>query len=205
MKILAQSKDKNNNGEIVQSELLMEFFRKNTNRNISHPEIVDWVVSEYLKRTGKVFRDPDRGIRQLHQKGYLQKIEKGIYSYNPDYINIRELDDFTHLLKQTILKRDDYKCVICGRGKKEGFELHVDHIKPKDFGGEATLENGQTLCSQHNFLKKNLKQTETGKKLFIRLYELAKKENDLTLIKFCTEILETFEKNNINGHIVWKK
>jgi len=31
--------------------------------------------------------------------------------------------------------------VICGRGKKDGVDLHIDHIKPKDFGGEATIEN----------------------------------------------------------------
>ena len=203
MKLLEQSKS--NNGEIVQSEILMEFFKKNHKRDISHPEIVDWVTTEYTKRTGKVFRDPDRGIRKLHQEGYLQKIGKGIYRYDPTSVKIRNLEDFTPAVKEAIFKRDDYKCVICGRGKKEGYELHADHIKPKDFGGEATLENGQTLCSQHNFLKKNLKQTETGKKLFIRLYELAKKENNQSLIIFCTEVLEVFEKNNINGHIVWKR
>ena len=203
MKALAQSKD--NKNEIVQSELLMEFFKKNPKRNISHPEIVDWATTEYLKRAGKVFRDPDRGIRKLHQEGYLQKIGKGIYRYDPKHIEIRDLEEFTLTVKEVIFKRDDYKCIMCGRGKKEGFELHADHIKSKDFGGEATLENGQTLCSQHNFLKKNLNQTETGKKLFIRLYELAKKENNQSLVKFCAEILEVFEKNNINGHIVWKR
>jgi len=201
--LLSQFKDKDN--DIVQSELLMEFFKKNPKRDIPHPEIVDWVTTEYLKLTGKVFRDPDRGIRKLHQDGYLQKIGKGVYRYDPKHIEIRNLEDFTPVIKEAIFKRDDYKCVICGRGKKEGYELHADHIKPKDFGGEATLENGQTLCSQHNFLKKNLKQTETGKKLFIRLYELAKKENNQSLIIFCTEVLEVFEKNNINGHIVWKR
>ncbi len=65
-------------------------------------------------------------------------------------------------------------------------------------GGLATIENGQTLCSQHNFLKKNLKQTETGKKIFIHLYELSKKEGNLELQKFCIEILQTFEDFNIN-------
>jgi 5-methylcytosine-specific restriction endonuclease McrA len=183
----------------------MEFFKKNPNRDVSHPEVVDWVTAEYLKRTGKVFRDPDRGIRKLHQVGYLKKIKKGIYRYDPKNINIRELDDFSPALKEAIFKKDGYKCVLCGRGQKEGFELHVDHIKPKDFGGEATLENGQTLCSQHNFLKKNSKQTETGKKFFIRLYELAKRENNQPLLHFCSEILEVFEKNNINGHIIWKR
>ena len=32
--------------------------RKDPNRNIPHPEIVDWVTAEYKKRTGQVFRDP---------------------------------------------------------------------------------------------------------------------------------------------------
>ena len=117
----------------------------------------------------------------------------------------KNIADFTSTQKKQILKRDNYKCVICGRGLKDGVELHIDHIKAKDFGGEAILENGQTLCDQHNILKKNFKQTETGKKMFIRLYELAKKQGDKKIIKFCKEILLVFEKNNINGHIEWKK
>ncbi len=152
-----------------------------------------------------MFRDPDRGIRKLAQSGFLIKISKGIYKYVPEYVHNRELEDFSEKQKKTILERDGYKCVICGRGKKDGVELHVDHIKPKDFGGEATIENGQTLCSQHNFLKKNFKQTETGKKMFIRLYELAKKENNKELLDFCTQVLQVYERNNINGHIVWKR
>lgn len=190
---------------ITQKELLIEFFENNPNRNIKHPEVVDWVTSEYKKRTGQIFRDPDRGIRQLAQSGFLIKISKGIYKYDPSFVKKRDLEDFTALQKRKILERDNYKCVICGRGEKEGIELHVDHIKPKDFGGKATIENGQTLCSQHNFLKKNFKQTETGKKMFIRLYELAKKENNKELLDFCTKILEVFEENNVNGHIIWKK
>lgn len=199
------------NGDIFmdkssQLDLIMEFFKKNPNRNIEHPEVVDWVVKEWNNRTGKVFRDPDRGIRSLHQKGYLQKISKGVYRYDPDFVVLRDdLEDFTPQLKKQILERDNYKCVICGMGKKEGVELHVDHIKPKDLGGKATLENGQTLCSKHNFLKKNLKQTETGKKMFIRMLEIAKKSNEQDLIDFLEEVLSVYEKYNINGHIVWKK
>ena len=194
-----------NNNNLVQEDLIIEFFKKNPNRDIKHPEVVDWVVSTYKKRTGKVFRDPDRAIRKLSQSGFLIKIAKGIYKYDPQKAHKRELEDFTVTQKEAILKRDSYKCVICGRGKKDGVDLHIDHIKPKDLGGEATIENGQTLCSQHNFIKKNLKQTETGKKMFIRLYELAKSESNNELKKFCVDILETYEKYNINGHIIWKK
>ncbi|MEK7124796.1 MAG: HNH endonuclease signature motif containing protein [Patescibacteria group bacterium] len=189
----------------VQKDLIIEFFKENPNRNVKHPEVVDWVVFTYKKRTGNVFRDPDRAIRHLAQSGFLIKIAKGIYKYDPAKVHNRELEDFTATQKQIILKRDGYRCVICGRGEKEGVELHVDHIKPKDFGGEAIVENGQTLCSQHNFIKKNLKQTETGKKMFIRLYELAKSEKNEELMRFCVNILEIYEKHNINGHIVWEK
>lgn len=190
---------------LIQKDLLIEFFKKNPNRDIKHPEVVDWVVSIYKERTGKVFRDPDRAIRYLAQSGFLIKIAKGIYRYDPDKAYKRDIEEFTAAQKKLILKRDGYKCVICGRGKKDGVDLHIDHIKPKDLGGEATIENGQTLCSQHNFIKKNFKQTETGKKMFIRLYELAKSEKNEELKKFCTDVLETYEKHNINGHIVWKK
>ncbi len=191
--------------QINQSELIMEYFKSNPNRDIAHPEIVDWVVEEYKKRTGDVFRDPDRGIRKLAQNGYLIKISKGVYRYEPDNIVIRELEDFTTEQKHQILKRDGYKCVICGRGIADGVELHVDHIKPKDLGGKATIENGQTLCAQHNYRKKNYKQTETGKKMFIRLYELAKSIGDKDTEDFCRDILEVFDSHNMNGHIDWKK
>lgn len=199
------AKKQNNKKPQSQLELLMEYFEKNPNRDISHPEIVDWATDEWLKRTGSVFRDPDRGIRRLHQGGFLIKVKKGVYHYNPDGVKQRKLEDFSVAQKAEILKRDGYKCVICGRGKKEGVDLQVDHIKPKDFGGQATIENGQTLCAQHNFIKKNLKQTETGKKMFIRLYELAKKEKNKELQDFCAQILKTYEDHDINGHIEWKK
>lgn len=190
---------------IIQKDLIIEFFKNNPNRNIKHPEVVDWVVNTYKKRTGKVFRDPDRAIRHLAQEGFLIKILKGVYKYDPRKAYRRELQDFTTAQKEAILKRDGYKCVVCGRGKKEGVELQVDHIKPKDLGGEATIENGETLCAQHNFIKKNLKQTETGKKMFIRLYELAKSEKNKELMDFCSDVLKEYEKHNINCHIIWKK
>lgn len=184
-----------------QLDLLLEYYKKNPNRDIEHPEIVDWVTIEWKKRTGKIFRDPDRGIRQLYQKGYLIKIRKGVYRYEPDAVKNRLLEDFSPKVKEAIFKRDKYKCVICGRGKAEGIEIHADHVKPKDRGGKATLENGQTLCSQHNFLKKNLGQTTLGKRYFIRLYKSAKKIKNKHLINFCEEVLGVFDKYDIDTDI----
>jgi len=41
--------------------------------------------------------------------------------------------------------------------------------------------------------------------MFIRLYEAAKKIGDTETMKFCAQILEVFEENDVNGHIVWSK
>ena len=186
-------------------ELLIEFFKSHPNEDMPHGPVVDWVEERYLKIYNKKPRDTWRSIRNLHENGFLIKVRKGIYRYDPEAVKERKLEEFTSEQKAEILKRDNYKCVICGRGKKEGVELHVDHIKPKYLGGKATIENGQTLCAQHNFIKKSLKQTETGKKMFIRLYELAKKENNFKLMKFCEDILKIYEEYDINGYIIWKR
>lgn len=187
------------------SDLIKEYFKAHPKQDLRHGPVVDWVEEKYLKLEGRKPRDTWRAIRKLHEEGFLIKVKKGVYRYDPDAVKQRELDDFTPEQKEQILKRDGYKCVICGRGRKDGVELHVDHIKPKYLGGKSTIENGQTLCAQHNFIKKTLRQTETGKKMFIRLYELAKKEKNEELKKFCADVLETYEKHNINDHIVWKR
>jgi len=185
--------------------LLVEYFKAHPRKDMPHGPVVDWVEAKYRRLYNKKPRDTWRSIRNLHETGFLIKVRKGIYRYDPDAVKQRELEDFTPEQKEIILKRDGYKCVICGRGKKEGVELQIDHIKPKYLGGKSTTENGQTLCAQHNFIKKTLKQTETGKKMFIRLYELAKVEKNEELLKFCKDVLEMYEKHNINSHIVWKR
>ncbi|MCX8480540.1 MAG: hypothetical protein ORN58_01345, partial [Sediminibacterium sp.] len=125
---------------ISQIELIKEFYVNNPLRDIPHKVVVEWLLKEYKKRTGHVFADPDRGIRSLSQKGFLIKISKGVYRYDPNFVQNRILEDFTPDQKKAILLRDGYKCVICGNSKNDGIELHIDHIKAKDFGGEATLE-----------------------------------------------------------------
>ena len=187
------------------SQLIMEYFYAHPNEDLKHGPIVDWVTEEWLKTHETPPRDPWRAIRALHQQGFLIKVKKGVYRYDPASVNQRELEDFTLEQKEEIFKRDNYRCVICGRGPQNGYEIHADHIIPKDLGGKAEIGNGQTLCSIHNFRKKNYKQTETGKKMFIHLYELSKEIGDKNTMRFCEEVLETFEKHHVNDHIEWKR
>lgn len=190
---------------MTQAELILSYYKKYPNKDIPHQEVVDWATETYLQKTGSILRDPDRAIRKLHQAGQLIKVSKGVYRYDPDQIKHPQLEDFSASDKQTILERDGYKCVICGKGRQDGVALQVDHIKPKDKGGKAEILNGQTLCAEHNFRKKNYKQTESGKKMFIRLLALAKEEGDTKTVAFCEAILTTFDKHDVNGHIEWEK
>jgi hypothetical protein len=180
-------------------EWILEYFYAHPNEDLAHGPVVDWVTEQWLKSHNTPPRDPWRAIRALHQRGFLIKVRKGVYRYDPTVARERELEDFTPEQKEEIFKRDNYRCVICGRGRHDGYEIHADHIIPKDLGGKAEVANGQTLCSIHNFRKKNYK------KMFIRLYGLAKSLGDEKMMRFCEEILETFEKHHVNDHIEWKR
>jgi 5-methylcytosine-specific restriction endonuclease McrA len=172
------------NKKISQKEFIFQYYKNNPNRDIEHQEIVPAVTKAWEIKYGKTLADPDRAIRTLFEEGKLKKIKKGVYRYDPDFVEISQESTFPENLKKEIFARDNYQCVICGQGRKEGLEIHADHIKPRSQAGLNTVENGQTLCSRHNMFKKNLQQTETGKKMFIRLYELAKQEQDEQLKEF---------------------
>ena len=185
------------------SDLILTYFKKHPYQDLAHGDWVDAVSEQYKELTGNMPRDPWRAARKLYQDGYLVKVKKGIYKYDPNLVQNPELEDFTEQQKRIVLERDGYRCVECGLGRANGVELHVDHIRPKDKGGKATIENGQTLCAQHNFLKKNDNATQSGKKRMIRLYELAKEEGNQEMIVFCREVLEVYDRHNINSHIKW--
>ena len=58
-------------------------------------------------------------------------------------------------IRYDILKRDRFKCVICGRSAKDGVKLHVDHIIPVSKGGKTEYSNLRTLCDACNFGKRD--------------------------------------------------
>jgi hypothetical protein len=57
-----------------------------------------------------------------------------------------------------VMRRDNFRCRNCGRSPAtdQAIILHVDHVTAWANGGETTLENLQTLCSQCNIGKSNL-------------------------------------------------
>lgn len=65
-----------------------------------------------------------------------------------------ERSQMTSKLRYEVLKRDHYRCVICGASSSDGVtKLHVDHIIPIARGGKTELSNLQTLCQRCNLGK----------------------------------------------------
>jgi superfamily II DNA or RNA helicase len=63
--------------------------------------------------------------------------------------------ELTEKEKEMVFKRDNYKCLCCGKEKTDGkrIRLEVDHIIPVKFGGLTTFDNSQTLCDVCNKAK----------------------------------------------------
>ena len=102
---------------------------------------------------------------------FLKKINSEIIVTDSDIINtpannVKEKIDTKNNSKEdkreipiglrfNILKRDKYKCTICGRSPAStfGIELHIDHIIPFSKGGRTVENNLRTLCNQCNIGK----------------------------------------------------
>jgi len=58
-------------------------------------------------------------------------------------------------IRYKVLKKDNFKCVACGRNASDGAKLNIDHKIPYSLGGLTELNNLQTLCSDCNLSKSN--------------------------------------------------
>ena len=61
----------------------------------------------------------------------------------------------TNSMRYDIMKRDGFRCVLCGRSSSDGVSLHVDHIVPVAKGGKTVPENLRTLCQECNSGKRD--------------------------------------------------
>ncbi|MCK5606400.1 HNH endonuclease [Candidatus Pacearchaeota archaeon] len=62
--------------------------------------------------------------------------------------------------RNAIYRRDEFTCVYCGRGKRDGVLLTIDHLLPQALGGTNRAKNLVTACRSCNAKKgkKSLRQ-----------------------------------------------
>jgi len=168
---------------------IKKFFEDHLNEEVEHGRVVDYVFKFIPKA-----RDPWRAIRKLYQEGWLIKVRKGVYKRVPGHKGQHFLTPFSYKVKEAIFKRDNYRCVVCGNGKHNGYEIHADHIRPQSQGGLSTIENGQTLCSEHNLMKKRYGTIDFLKKYCDNMVKRAKKYKDKNTEELFKELLKVIEK-----------
>ncbi len=56
----------------------------------------------------------------------------------------------TSKLRYDVMKRDGFRCCLCGASQKDGVRLEVDHIRPVSKGGKTEMSNLRTLCESCN-------------------------------------------------------
>ncbi|MCJ7646362.1 HNH endonuclease, partial [bacterium] len=78
--------------------------------------------------------------------------------------------------------------------KHNGYGIHADHIQPRSKGGKSTLENGQTLCSEHNMLKKNYGTTDFLKKYCEKMLLRARELKDRKIEAMFEELLKVIKR-----------
>jgi hypothetical protein len=183
--------------------IALEYFLERPDQDIDHSDAVPWIQGSCHSRLGEACKDPDRAIRRLADMKIIRKVSKGVYRFEPDNLYPTIPEEFDNGTKIAALERDHWKCVVCGQGKAEGLELQVDHIVPRANGGSGDLENAQTLCGKHNYMKKKLDQLAFGKKLFKRARDRAKEDlasspDAQKIVSFCDEVLAVYEKYNID-------
>lgn len=161
-----------------------EFFEANPNRDLKQEEI----VAAILKKRPDA-QDPWRAVRKLYQEGWLIKVEKGVYKRVPGWKGTADDEPFTPVVRDAIYARDGERCVVCGNGRHNGYEICADHIRPRHLGGRSVVENGQTLCSEHNLLKKTYGAYDFYARLVLRLEQEARQAKDARHLAMLQRIL----------------
>lgn len=106
----------------------------------------------YISPAGRNRYISDFSLDEHYIKMLFDKIKEREY-YEQSVKYQRQL--MTNSKRYEILKRDGFKCQICGRSKDEGAVLEVDHIIPVSKGGKTINSNLRTLCRECNQGKKD--------------------------------------------------
>ncbi|WP_020469699.1 HNH endonuclease [Zavarzinella formosa] len=111
-----------------------------------------------------------RHLKEYRQTGILQPPENLVICKpkpKTPYVPPVETDEFLisyawRKLRYEALKKHGAQCSLCGRGRKHGVVVHVDHIKPRRLYPELALvlDNLQPLCEDCNHGKGNWDETD---------------------------------------------
>ncbi len=101
---------------------------------------------------------------------------------------------FSKAMAGRILKRDGYRCVMCGNGEKEGAYLQVCSLYPKSHNSGLCLADGAVFCEKHGAMVKRHGPLGAAGMMFADLGKKAEKIGDSEMANFCGEASQALGK-----------
>lgn len=98
-------------------------------------------------------REMERKAREEAHRREQMNVKKETEAYKHHQFVVKQRRLMTDSLRYDILRRDGFRCQICGATAQDGWKLHVDHIIPVSKGGKTEPSNLRTLCERCNMGK----------------------------------------------------
>lgn len=143
----------------------IEYYQKITNnmvgRVLRNRGVVTKIKNQYfLEEFNSLSNEQISELIQICEQkldAYIQKRGDAIWNH-------RRLNRvaISGTVRYEVLKRAKYKCELCGISAEEK-ALEVDHIVPKNLGGEDSINNYQALCYSCNASKGDRDSTDFRK------------------------------------------
>lgn len=158
-----------NNGVVHRSTIAKAMLNYDNSQIEYYEKVVDNMVGRILRKHEIVYRDKDTKEYSLPNFGSLsiKEIEELINICENKieaFLNKRGESVFAHRSKNRkavsgsirykVLKRAKFRCELCGISADDK-ALEVDHIVPKNHGGEDSVNNYQALCYTCNANKRD--------------------------------------------------
>ena len=117
-------------------------------------EIAATCVASYTSPQGKNSYEKEHTYDYAELKYYFERLAELKETRKTRQYQIKiERAKMTDSLRYDIMKRDNFRCQLCGSTAADGVKLHVDHILPVAKGGKTKPENLRTLCDRCNMGK----------------------------------------------------
>ena len=113
-----------------------------------------YVLMSYSSPKGKVNLSKERMYHFNDMYACLESVSRSnLDKGTKKLLALVERGQLSDSLRYDILRRDRFRCVICGASADDGARLHVDHIIPVSKGGKSEYDNLRTLCERCNIGK----------------------------------------------------
>lgn len=123
------------------------------NHKIVEKEKKNYSLNEFNKLTQSQIEELKK-ICELKIDSYIRKRGDAIWSHRTS-----NRAPVSGSIRYQVLKRASFRCELCGISAEEK-ALEVDHITPKNLGGEDSINNYQALCYSCNASKKDKDNTD---------------------------------------------